>query len=162
MKAFADYDSISVSTTRPDIWGFAGGDVLSATWRLLFSDTLMGLYGLGIPTPPSSVTGVWDILYPDPDQQGLQGRMVLFQNGGEVVGLWMQQHYSSYQNRILWTQMSTLSGSVGGTTITFHPSSYVLTCQGQVQADGMTGTCTSQLKSGQVSRVRFEATRRAR
>jgi Trypsin-like peptidase domain/Double zinc ribbon len=162
VKAFTDYDSISVNTRSPDIWGYAGGDVLTATWHLSFSDTLVGLYALGIPSSPSSVTGVWDILYPDPDRQGLQGRMVVFQNGAEVIGLWMQQSYSPYLNRIVWTQMSTVSGSISGTTITFHPNSYVLTCQGQVQADGMTGTCTSQLKSGQVSRERFDATRRAR
>ena len=162
VKPFAEYDSISVNTTAPNIWGFANGDELSATWNLTLSDTLTGLYGLGIPNLPSSVSGVWDILYPDTDRQGLQGRMVLFQNGGEVVGLWMQQSYSSYQGRILWTQMSTLSGSISGTTMTFRPNSYVRTCQGQIQADVMTGSCTSQLKSGRVSRERFEATRRAR
>jgi hypothetical protein len=160
--ALKEYDSIVVNSSSPDLWGTAGSGTLSATWRVLFTDSLAGLYSVNVPSPPSwSVTGIWDILYPGSEETGRQGRMALFQNGSQVIGLWMEQQYSAYLSRVVWTQMSTLSGTIDQATINFKPNSFVLTCRGELQSDDMTGTCTSQRHSGQVSRVRFEATRRA-
>jgi S1-C subfamily serine protease len=157
---FKKYDSIRVAPEKPDMWGEFRHRVEITSLEFAFERPNF-IVGSTLGAEASApYTGVWDILYTDPDQAGLQGRMAVFQAGTRLVGVIMNQSYSYYQNQVLWTQMSTLSGTVQNNGVRFKPDAYVQTCQGELENGVITGSCTSQLRTGQISRRRFEATRR--